>query len=281
MYQAAHTQKAQIKCIDIIVGDMSDDLKNKVKGKIPDGPTKTMGLYNSVSIAVGAIYDLKTNVSVTDGMTNGAECVIEKIDDRVKDSTRPSITWVSFPEASIGQNFRNEFAHLFTINVDRTWKPILEITKQFKISKQHQCQILHRQYPLQPAAAKTFHHCQGDTLNEAVLDLPSSTTEHMHYIALSRVTIGSTLHIINLNEKKTISQKVQEEMSIPFLYNQSSKMKLLFHNVRSLLLHFDDVARDYNVLAADWLVSNFLEMTLTQIVMSEVVMGWLCVINPI
>ena len=103
----------------------------------------------------------------------------------------------------------------------------------------------------------------------------------MHYIALSRVTIGSTLHIINLNEKKTISQKVQEEMSIPFLYNQSSKMKLLFHNVRSLLLHFDDVARDYNVLAADWLVSNFLEMTLTQIVMSEVVMGWLCVINPI
>ena len=66
MYQAAHTQKAQIKCIDIIVGDMSDDLKNKVKGKIPDDPTKTMGLYNSVSIAVGAIYDLKTNVSVTD-----------------------------------------------------------------------------------------------------------------------------------------------------------------------------------------------------------------------
>lgn len=234
MYQAAHTQKAQIKCIDIIVGDMSDDLKNKVKGKIPDDPTKTMGLYNSVSIAVGAIYDLKTNVSVTDGMTNGAECVIEKIDDRVKDSTRPSITWVSFPEASIGQNLCNEFVHLFTINVDRTWKPILEITKQFKISKQHQCQILHRQYPLQPAAAKTFHHCQGDTLNEAVLDLPSSTTEHMHYIALSRVTISSTLHIINLNEKKTISQKVQEKMSIPFLYNQSSKMKLLFHNVRSL-----------------------------------------------
>lgn len=48
--------------------------------------------------------ELLQNVSVTDGMTNGAECVIEKIDDRVKDSTRPSITWVSFPEASIGQN---------------------------------------------------------------------------------------------------------------------------------------------------------------------------------
>ena len=40
IYQAAHTQKAQIKCIDIVVGDMSDDLKNKVKEKIPDDPTK-------------------------------------------------------------------------------------------------------------------------------------------------------------------------------------------------------------------------------------------------
>ena len=49
-----------------------------------------MGLYN-VSIAVGAKYDLTTNVNVTDGMTNGAECVIEKINYRVKDSTRPSI----------------------------------------------------------------------------------------------------------------------------------------------------------------------------------------------
>ena len=46
IYQAAQTQKAQIKCIDIVVGDMSDDLKIKVKEKIPDDPTKTMGLYS-------------------------------------------------------------------------------------------------------------------------------------------------------------------------------------------------------------------------------------------
>ena len=53
-----------------------------------------MGLqnvYSAVSIAVGAKYDLATNVNVTDGMTNGVECVKKKIDYRVKDSTRPSI----------------------------------------------------------------------------------------------------------------------------------------------------------------------------------------------
>ena len=39
MYQAAHTQKAKIKYIDNVFGDMSDDLKDKVKEKIPGDPT--------------------------------------------------------------------------------------------------------------------------------------------------------------------------------------------------------------------------------------------------
>ena len=95
IHQAADAQKAQIKCIDIVVWDnfMSDDLKIKVKEKNSHDCTKTMGLYSVVSIAVGAKYDLTTNVIVTDGITNGAECAIEKIDYRVKDSTKPSIIW--------------------------------------------------------------------------------------------------------------------------------------------------------------------------------------------
>ena len=74
---------------------MSDDLK-KMKDKIPDDPSKTMGSYNVVLIAVGAKYDLTANVNVTDGMTNGAECIREKIDYRVINSNGPSIIWVSF-----------------------------------------------------------------------------------------------------------------------------------------------------------------------------------------
>ena len=38
IYQASHTDKAQIKWIDIVVGDMSDALK-KIKEKIPDDPS--------------------------------------------------------------------------------------------------------------------------------------------------------------------------------------------------------------------------------------------------
>ena len=49
IYQASHTDKAQIKCIDIVVGDMSDALKKKMKEKIPDDPSKTKGLYTIIS----------------------------------------------------------------------------------------------------------------------------------------------------------------------------------------------------------------------------------------
>ena len=39
--------KAQTKALDIVIGDISDDLKKQMKNKIPDDPTKTMGLFCS------------------------------------------------------------------------------------------------------------------------------------------------------------------------------------------------------------------------------------------
>ena len=95
----------------------------------------------------------------------------------------------------------------------------------------------------------------------------------MHYVALSRLRSILGLHILNLNENRiTVSKKVQEEMKrlrenallnshIPFLYKDTSgTFKILFHNVRSLHLHFPDVACDYNVKAAH--VNIFVETAL-------------------
>ena len=41
LYTLSKDDKALIKSVDIIVGDMSDDLKKQMKNKIPDDPTKT------------------------------------------------------------------------------------------------------------------------------------------------------------------------------------------------------------------------------------------------
>ena len=131
LYTLSKADKAQIKAVDIIVGNISDDLTKQMKNKIPEDPTKTMGLYSLVSVATAAKYDLTTNIDVTDGLTNGAECVIENIDYRVENSTRPRIIWVSFPYPDIGRNQRRENAHLYKATIDRNWTPVLEVTRQF------------------------------------------------------------------------------------------------------------------------------------------------------
>ena len=273
MYAKCENDKCQIKAIDIVVGDISDDLKKQMKDKIPNDPTKTMGLYSLTSIATNAKYDLTTNVDVTDGLTNGAECVIKNIDYRVENSSRPSIIWVLFPDTDIGKKQRKENMHLYNTKpiIDKTWTPILEVTRQFRINRKNQVQILRRQFPLRPASAKTIHRCQGDTLNAAVVDFPRSTQEHMHYVGLSRVRNSSSLHIINLNEHKIrVSEKVVNEMNrlrteaylVPSvtLKTLDHTITIVFQNVRSLHLHIDDVRSDYNIQKAD--VNIFVETRL-------------------
>ena len=224
--------------------------------------------------ATSAKYDLTTNVSVSDGMTNGTECTICKIDYRVLNSSRPSIIWVLFSEPNVGQNCRREHSHLYRTHIQRHWTPILEITRQFKIGKSTNVKVLRRQFPLRPAAAKTIHRCQGDTLDEAVVDFPNSTREHMHYVGLSRVRNIDKLHILNLSEDKIkVNPKVKEEMvrlrskcklvpCVPDLtaISYTNTLKILFHNVRSLHLHISDVSRDCDVQATD--ISIFVETAL-------------------
>ena len=102
LYTFSKNDKVEVKAVDIIVGDILDDLTKQIKNKIRDGPTKTIGLYSVVSVATAAKYDLATNINVTDGLTNGAECVIQNIDYRAENSNRPNIIWVSFPNCDIG-----------------------------------------------------------------------------------------------------------------------------------------------------------------------------------
>ena len=78
-----------------------------------------MGLYSLVSVATEAKYDLTTNTDVTDWLTNGAECMIENIDYRVDNSTKPIIIWVSFPYLEIGKEWRREHAHLYNTGINQ------------------------------------------------------------------------------------------------------------------------------------------------------------------
>ena len=73
-------EKVKIKAIDIVLGDLSYELKERLKKQIPNNLSKTMGLYSVCAILKDTKYDLTTNMSIVDGMTNGAECIIKTVD---------------------------------------------------------------------------------------------------------------------------------------------------------------------------------------------------------
>lgn len=74
-------------------------MKDKV---LIDDLKKIMGLYLFILIVINVKYDLIINVNVIDGLKNGVECVIKKIDYWVEKFSRFSIIWVLFLDVDIG-----------------------------------------------------------------------------------------------------------------------------------------------------------------------------------
>ena len=130
-----------------------------------------------------------------------------------------------------------------------------------------------KQFPLCLTAAKSFYKAQGDTNRHLVADFSGiRAKEGVHYVGLSRVRDLNSLYIRHPEEQKIkISGRVVAEMErlrqcplqlcVTFLYNRpNTGVKLLFHNVRSLHHHIDDVRSDFNVQAAD--IAIFIETCL-------------------
>ena len=87
---------------------------------------------------------------------------------------------------------------------------------------------------------------------------------HSHYTAFSCVTSLDNLHILHLNEIKiAVHDCVQHKMSdlrenrqvnlcyTPVYQLSPAQHRIIFHNIRSLHAHFDDVQCDPNYKAAD------------------------------
>lgn len=252
------SMKAVVHSIDSVSGDVPCSLKEKILNKVPDDAGKTMGLQKNLHLAIGPPYELCLNVSVEDGLTNGASCSIKMFDYRVDSSHhRVSIVWVEFENSSSGCQWRQKYSSLYTTNIPHSWTPILEVTRCFNIQHYKTYNVVRRQFPLQMSAAKTIHKAQGSTMNSAVLHFGSRKNDHIHYVGLSRIKNLSNLFIKELNSKKiSICSDVREEMNrmtttsplqlrLPDLSKLNNNCALVcFHNCRSLRKHIDDLRTD-------------------------------------
>ena len=87
------------------------------------------------------------------------------------DRNRPSgIIWVQFDHTDVGQKTRHDNRCLYVKGIEYTWTPIKPVTAQFAVGKNRTAQVVRKQFPLRPAAAKTIHRSQGDTETNIVVN---------------------------------------------------------------------------------------------------------------
>ena len=185
----------------------------KILKQIPlDQPNKTSQLHTVLNLAVGERTDISLNIRTDDGLTNGAGNIIKLI--QTQETGKPSgIIWVQFDCTDVGEKTRHDNRHLYMQGIEPTWTPIKPVTSQFAVGKKNRtAQVLKKQFPLRPAAAKTIHRSQGGTVDKIVVNFDAKKAmPHIHYEGLSRVTTIEGLHIIDLCEDKiAINTDVQK-----------------------------------------------------------------------
>ncbi|PFX15510.1 ATP-dependent DNA helicase PIF1 [Stylophora pistillata] len=257
--------KFSIKAHDTVIGAQSQKLREKILKQIPlDQPNKTSQLHTVLHLAVGERTDISLNVRTDDGLTNGAGNIIKLI--QTQETGKPSgIIWVQFDCPDVGEKTRHDNRHLYKQGIEPTWTPIKPVTSQFAVGRNRTAQVLRKQFPLRPAAAKTIHRSQGDTVDKIVVNFDArKAIPHIHYVGLSRVTTIEGLHIIDLCEDKiAVNTDVQKEMErlrteaklhlcINPVYNADQVLlKVCYLNARSLHRHIEDVQSDLNYSSTD------------------------------
>jgi len=264
VHNAATGNKYRIKAQDSVIGANSAELREKILRQIPNDTRKTKQLAWNLCLAEGERTELAMNIRTEDGMTNGAGNVVKFVQLHQQD--KPSgIVWVQFDQLDVGHRTRIENRHYYIQGVDNAWTPIKPVTVQFAVGRNKAAQVVRKQFPLRPAAAKTIHRSQGDTETKIVVNFNTRRTiPHIHYVGLSRVTTFEGLYITDLCENKiAVHPDVKMEMNrlrtiaklklciSPLYHITGSCLKLCYLNARSVHKHIQDLRKDLNYSSSD------------------------------
>ena len=264
VHRAARGDKYTIKTQDSVIGANSKELRDKIMRQIPHDPRKTKQIISNLQLAEGERTEIAINIRTEDGMTNGAGNVIKKIKLHQRD--KPSgIIWVQFDHPHVGEKTRHENRNLYVQGIQPTWTQVIPVIIQFAVGTNRTAQVVRKQFPLRPAAAKTIHRSQGDTEARIVVNFDTRRAiPHIHYVGLSRVTTIEGLYVTELCENKiAVSIDVQTEMErlrregrlklcvSPLYSGHQISFKLCFLNARSLHRHIEDVRKDLNYTTTD------------------------------
>lgn len=75
--KADDRKKCEIAAIDAVDGDVKEETRKIILNKVPDDPSKTMGLVSRLLIVEDLPAEICINIDVEDGLTNGTSCIVK------------------------------------------------------------------------------------------------------------------------------------------------------------------------------------------------------------
>ena len=174
-------EEIHLSSIDSV--DCPVHLRNKVSKKLnqySEDSSLTAGLEKLIIIKIGCKIILRRNIDISLGLVNGAIGTITSVK-------------YSIDERNVVDSI--------TIKFDNGKHHVLEkVNSKFQILDK--AFVIRRQFPISHAYAITIHKSQGLTLNNVLVDLGNSIFAcGQAYVAMSRVTSLSGLHLINFDPR--------------------------------------------------------------------------------
>ncbi|CAJ1080787.1 uncharacterized protein LOC117832690 isoform X2 [Xyrichtys novacula] len=211
-------------------------------------------LPDTLDVAVGARVMLTRNIDVSQGLVNGSFATVGRlISSENNGSALVTMLGLRMDDETAGRSYRTRGDNL--VYIERSEEAL------------QQKGVVRRQFPVKLAFACTIHKVQGMTRKSTVVSLKHIFEPGMAYVAISRVTSLSGLHMLDLDESKihanpavTVSLETMTQANfdhlMPFLQIQHSlsrqdTVSIIHHNTEGLPAHVNDIKSHHELCLAD------------------------------
>ena len=181
---------------------------HKVPERLKTNPGRTGNLETELRLKVGAPVVITTNHSKQkykdDGIMNGARGFVQSITVAKENPEKVDIIWIVFKNESIGKRYRFDHSYLLKDhNPGHKMATPIFPTRQTFTEEFGSVEYQRTNFPLSLAYALTAHKCQGDTLEEVIIDfgvdVERKITNYIcpgsFYVSLTRVREGSKVFL--------------------------------------------------------------------------------------
>ena len=259
---------------------------HKVPERLKSNPGKTGNLETDLVLKIGAPVIITCNHAKQkykeDGIANGARGYVQSIQVSKDDPEKVDIVWVVFNRESIGKLYRFEHSYLLKdYNPGNKLATPIFPTRQNFTEDFGSVEYQRTNFPLSLAYALTAHKCQGETLDEVVIDFGKDTKNKINnyicagsfYVALTRVREGCKVFLKSFDRTYIkVNQSIEEKVNAmrkfrPYLMkkvyldeqifqNENDEIKLGYLNINGLSdgNHGKYLNSDHNLLQLDILV---------------------------